>query len=75
MTEFIIIVALVAIGTIGIVTAFGQQLRQLFGVSSDGLAGETALATPGHEGAQTSKNLSNFAGAEEGGGNRTFSAE
>lgn len=68
MTEYIIIVALIAIGSIGVVTAFGDQIRQLFGMSSDALAGETALESPGTPKRDTQKNLSNFAGAEEGGG-------
>ena len=75
MTEFIIIVALIAIGTIGVATAFGDQIRQLFGHSSDGLAGDTNISTVQVKGGDPKKNLSNFAGAEEGGGMRNMSAQ
>jgi len=40
MTEYIIIVALVAIGTIAIVTLFGDNIRALFGTSANALSGE-----------------------------------
>ncbi len=39
MTENILIVALVAIGTMGVVTVFGDNLRNVFGASSSSLAG------------------------------------
>jgi Flp pilus assembly pilin Flp len=39
-TEFIIVVALIAIATIGIVTTYGGNLRHLFGNSADNLAGD-----------------------------------
>ena len=41
MTEYIIIVALIAIATIGIVTIFGNNLRELFRASADALTGNT----------------------------------
>lgn len=41
MTEYIIIVALVAIAAIGVVTLFGDNIRALFGASADALHGET----------------------------------
>lgn len=40
MTEYIIIVALIAIGSIAIITVFGQNLRNLFAMSTNALAGE-----------------------------------
>lgn len=45
MTEYIIIVALVAIGTIAVVTIFGNNVRGLFALSADGLQGKTGLTT------------------------------
>ncbi len=39
MTEYIIIVALVAIATIALVTIFGNQIRSLFSASAQKLAG------------------------------------
>ena len=41
MTEYIIIVALIAIAAIGVITLFGNNIRRLFGASADALAGET----------------------------------
>ena len=43
MTEYIIIVALIAIATIGVITLFGDNIRKLFGMSADALAGETTV--------------------------------
>ncbi len=40
MTEYIIIVALIAIAAIGVVTIFGDNIRQLFAGSTDALAGK-----------------------------------
>jgi Flp pilus assembly pilin Flp len=41
MTEYIIIVALVAIGAIFVVTVFGDNIRALFGASANALQGES----------------------------------
>lgn len=40
MTEYIIIVALIAIAAIGVVTLFGNNIRRIFGTANDALAGE-----------------------------------
>jgi len=40
MTEYIIIVALIAIAAVGVVTLFGDNIRRLFGMSADVLSGE-----------------------------------
>lgn len=45
MTEYIIIVALIAIAAIGIISIFGQQIKTVFGLSANALAGKTS-ATP-----------------------------
>ena len=42
MTEYIIIVALIAIAAIGVITIFGEQIRDLYGSSSAALSGQTA---------------------------------
>jgi Flp pilus assembly pilin Flp len=48
MTEYIIIVVLAAITLIGMVGIFGNQLRDIFGTSSDALAGaDNAGSTDG----------------------------
>ncbi|MBU1218571.1 hypothetical protein KKF34_08805 [Myxococcota bacterium] len=45
MTEYIIIVALIAIAAIGVITLFGDDIRKLFGASANALAGETNVQT------------------------------
>lgn len=39
MTEYIIIVALIAIAAVGVITLFGNNIRKLFGGSANVLAG------------------------------------
>lgn len=41
MTEYILIVALIAIASIGVVTAFGDNVRHLFGMAGDAFTGVT----------------------------------
>ena len=53
MTEYIIIVALVAIAAIGIVTIFGKNIRELFGASSAALGGNTNATHQGDARANT----------------------
>jgi pilus assembly protein Flp/PilA len=63
-TEYVIIVALIAIATIAVVTLFGDNIRRLFGVSADELGGDTDIGNPNvvkASGAMTEKNVSNFA--------------
>ncbi len=40
MTEYIIIVALIAIAAIGVVSLFGDNIRALFATSANALAGD-----------------------------------
>ena len=42
MTEYLIIVALIAIAAIGVVTVFGRDIRELFSGTTDSLAGNEA---------------------------------
>ncbi len=44
MTEYIIIVALIAIAAIGVITLFGDNIKALFGMSADALAGDDDVA-------------------------------
>jgi Flp pilus assembly pilin Flp len=62
MTEYIIIVALIAIAAIGVITLFGDNLRRLFGASAEALAGSDAVVNTGQTAANSTvrKNLSNF---------------
>ena len=50
MTEYIIIVALIAIAAIGIVTVFGQNIRSIFGASTQALAGGTTATSHAYNG-------------------------
>ena len=63
MTEYIIIVALIAIAAIGVVTLFGDNIRDLFGASAQALSGDEAAArsmtTDGNVAAH--KDLNSFA--------------
>ena len=58
----IIVVALIAIAAIGVISLFGDNIRKLFGVSANALAGETNVD---NNGAQSNteledKTLDNF---------------
>ncbi len=61
MTEYIIIVALIAIAAIGVITVFGQNLRNLFSASANALAGTENVSNKGRSGLTVKKKgLSNF---------------
>ena len=45
MTEYIIIVALIAIAAIGVVSLFGDNIRALFATSANALAGNENATT------------------------------
>jgi pilus assembly protein Flp/PilA len=47
MTEYIIIVALIAIAAIGVITLFGDNIRMLFGASAAALAGQDDVTNDG----------------------------
>ncbi|MFY0524361.1 hypothetical protein ACN28I_14705 [Archangium gephyra] len=49
MTEYIIIVALIAIAAIGVITLFGNNIRKLFGASAEALAGEENVSNTGEK--------------------------
>jgi len=62
MTEYIIVVALVAIAAIGIITLFGNNLRKLFGSSAEALAGNETVVNTGQTAQRQlqEKNLASF---------------
>jgi Flp pilus assembly pilin Flp len=63
MTEYIIIVALVAIAAIGVITLFGDNIRHMFGNAADSLGGATTMTysyTSAGGKATTYKGLSGF---------------
>ncbi|MBI3182471.1 MAG: hypothetical protein HYZ28_10030 [Myxococcales bacterium] len=63
MTEYIIIVALIAIAAIGVITLFGDNIRKLFGMSADALAGQDSVAqraSTSRQGQLENKAMQNF---------------
>jgi pilus assembly protein Flp/PilA len=61
MTEYIVIVGLVAIAAIGVVTVFGNEVRALFGAAADGLNGEkNEIELGGAKGTDGKVTLQNF---------------
>ncbi|AEI68596.1 hypothetical protein [Corallococcus macrosporus] len=62
MTEYIIIVALIAIAAIGVVTLFGDNIRKLFGASAAALAGDDSVENDGQSSNDTlnKKTMKNF---------------
>lgn len=70
MTEYIIIVALIAIAAIGVITLFGDNIKSLFGMSADALAGSTSVTkrTKSSTTALEKKKMSNFAENNDGDG-------
>ncbi len=61
MTEYIIIVALVAIASIAVVTIFGNQIRELFSASTKQLQGNNVDPTSaGDTSGTTNKSIKDF---------------
>ena len=60
LSEYLIIVALVAIAAIGVVTVFGRDIRELFSGTTDSLAGNQAANTARKATVKANKNLKNF---------------
>jgi pilus assembly protein Flp/PilA len=64
MTEYIIIVALIAIAAIGVITLFGDNIKALFGMSADALAGDTQVSARTKQSSRDAiekKGMKNFA--------------
>ena len=63
MTEYIIIVALIAIAAIGVVTIFGDNIRKIFGASVNALANTSTANTGARQSADSSvhRNITDFA--------------
>lgn len=64
MTEYVIIVALIAVAAIGVVTAFGDNVRNLFATSTEALAGKASSnsgAKSVDDGLRRSRDLQDFA--------------
>ena len=60
LSEYLIIVALVAVAAIGVVTVFGRDIRELFSGTTDSLAGNQASNTARKATVKASKNLKTF---------------
>jgi Flp pilus assembly pilin Flp len=60
MSEYLIIVALIAIAAIGVVTVFGRDIRELFSGTTDSLAGNQATNTAKKANVKANKNLKTF---------------
>jgi pilus assembly protein Flp/PilA len=60
MSEYLIIVALIAIAAIGVVTVFGRDIRELFSGTTDSLAGNQANNTAVKAKVKANKNLKQF---------------
>ena len=60
MSEYLIIVALIAIAAIGVVTVFGRDIRELFSGTTDSLAGNQAQNTAVKAQVRQNKSLRNF---------------
>ena len=58
MTEYIIIVALIAIAAIAVITFFGQNLRALFAASANALGGEETSTLSAAGGGRTGVGVS-----------------
>ena len=72
MTEYIIIVALIAIAAIAVITIFGQNLRAMFAASAQALGGNEANANVSQAGTAGSsvktsrKTVANFGSNSDG---------
>ena len=62
MTEYIIIVALIAIAAMGVITVLGDNIRRLFGTSANALSNESTNNTGAKLAGKTSaeRNIKDF---------------
>ena len=67
MSEYLIIVALIAVAAIGVVTVFGQDIRDLFQASTGALAGQTNNQSAATKANVANKNLKNFSKSTQNG--------
>ncbi len=61
MSEYLIIVALIAVAAIGVVTVFGQDIRDLFQSSTGALAGQATSTSTARQATVKNKSLKTFA--------------
>ena len=60
MSEYLIIVALIAVAAIGVVSVFGKDIRELSSGTTDSLAGNQATNTAVKANVRQSKSLKTF---------------
>ena len=60
MSEYLIIVALVAIAAIGVVTVFGHDIRELFSATTDSLTGSQLAKANTKKATVRQKSLKDF---------------
>ena len=60
MSEYLIIVALIAVAAIGVVTVFGQDIRQLFSGTTNSLAGNQTTNTAVKARVKANKSLKDY---------------
>jgi Flp pilus assembly pilin Flp len=60
MSEYLIIVALIAIAAIGVVTVFGRDIRELFSGTTNSLAGNQTTNTAVKANVSKTKNLKTY---------------
>lgn len=62
MTEYLLIVALIALAAIGVISVFGKDIRELFSSTTDSLAGgqATNAATKANVKDKTLKNFGTY---------------
>ena len=67
MSEYLIIVALIAVAAIGVVTVFGQDIRDLFQSSTGALAGQQTSTSTAKQANVKNKTLKTFANSTNNG--------
>lgn len=67
MTEYLLIVALIALAAIGVVSVFGRDIRELFSSTTDSLAGNKATNHAKKATVKAGKSLKDFGKYTEGG--------
>jgi pilus assembly protein Flp/PilA len=65
MSEYLIIVALIAVAAIGVVSVFGKDIRALFAASTGALAGDSVAKADTKAAKATEKSLKNFGDGKE----------
>lgn len=67
LTEYIVVVALVAVAAIGVVSVFGKDIRELFAAATGSMAGETSTSNKAKRANVKEKGLSNFGNTTKSG--------